>query len=207
MLGLTIGIIITRKKSRFATLLDSLIDVPYLVPSAALGISVGLFWNSPIAPIGFFNIQVPDVILVIFVHTAMIFPFITRNIVGGLEEFDVSIEETARTLGAKPLSVFKDLTLPAIKGSILAGAVMAFTRSVGETGATSAVSQLQTAPVFIVNQIKTTNYGLAALATLFLTIIGYLFIICSKLLINSAGVKKTLSKFKLIFSTKNNIVS
>ena len=207
MLGLTIGIIITRKKSRFATILDSLIDVPYLVPSAALGISVGLFWNSSIAPISLFNIQVPDVILVIFVHTAMIFPFITRNIVGGLEEFDVSIEETARTLGAKPFSVFKDLTLPAIKGSILAGAVMAFTRSVGETGATSAVSTLQTAPVYIVNQIKTTNYGLAALATLLLTVIGYLFIICSKLLINSAGVKKSLSKFKLIFSTKNNIVS
>ena len=205
LLGLTIGIIITRKQSRFSVILDSLIDIPYLVPSAALGISVGLFWNSSIAPIGYLGISVPAVILVIFVHTAMVFPFITRNIVGGLEEFDVSIEETARTLGARPFSVFKDLTLPAIKGSILAGAVMAFTRSVGETGATSAVSNLQTAPVFIVNQIKVADYGLAALATLLLTVIGYLFIITSKLLINSASVKETISKLKLRLSNKDNV--
>ncbi len=207
LLGLTIGIIITRKKSRFSLILDSLIDIPYLVPSAALGISVGLFWNSPIAPISYFGIRMPSVILVIFVHTAMVFPFITRNIVGGLEEFDVSIEETARTLGARPFSVFKDLTLPAIKGSILAGAVMAFTRSVGETGATSAVSSLQTAPVYIVNQIKVVNYGLAALATLLLTVIGYLFIITSKLLINSSSVKQSFMKFKQHFLNQNKVTS
>lgn len=205
ILGLTIGIIITRKNSFFSTLLDSLIDVPYLVPSAALGISVQLFWNSSIAPTKALGITIPDLILVIFVHTAMIFPFITRNIVGGLEEFDVSIEETARTLGAKPFSVFKDLTLPAIKGSILAGAVMAFTRSVGETGATSAVSSsIHTAPVFIVNHIKTGSYGLAALATLLLTVIGYLFIIISKLIINSSSVKQSLDKLRK--KSKNNKV-
>ena len=207
LLGLTIGIVITRKNSRFSILLDSLIDVPYLVPSAALGISVQLFWNSPIAPISYLGVKVPDILLVIFVHTAMIFPFITRNIVGGLEEFDISIEETARTLGAKPFSVFKDLTLPAIKGSILAGAVMDFTRSVGETGATSAVSNLQTAPVYIVDKIKSSDYGLAALATLLLAVIGYLFIIVSKLIINSASVKELFSKLKQNPSKDEKVIS
>lgn len=197
-LGLTIGIFITRKQSRLSGILDALIDVPYLVPSAALGISFFLFWKSGIAPIRFFNIGIPDLLLVIFVHTAMVFPFITRNIVGGLEEFDVSIEETARTLGAKPFQVFRNLTLPAIKGSILAGAVMAFTRSVGETGATLAVSSLQTAPVYIVNQITSTtpNYGLAALATLILTVVGYFFIMLSKILVNSKGIKQFFKKLR-----------
>ena len=208
-LGLTIGIIITRKHSVFSAILDSLIDVPYLVPSAALGISVFLFWKSDIAPIQFLGIEIPDLLLVIFAHMSMIFPFITRNIVGGLEEFDVSIEETARTLGAKPFSVFKDLTLPAIKGSILAGAVMAFTRSVGETGATLAVSSLQTAPVFIVNRIKDSppNYGLAALATLMLTVIGYTFILISKIIVNSASIKQNINKLKAIIFKENKSVS
>jgi thiamine transport system permease protein len=201
MLGLTIGIFITRKHSRFSTILDALIDVPYLVPSAALGISVFLFWKSDLAPIHFLGFDIPDFILVVFAHMSMIFPFITRNIVGGLEEFDVAVEETARTLGAKPYSVFKDLTLPAIKGSILAGAVMAFTRSVGETGATLAVSSLETAPVFIVNQIKaaTPNYGLAALTTLVLTIIGYTFIMLSKIILNSNDIKKNIKKMRVFF--------
>ena len=195
-LGLTIGIYITRKKNILSKLLESLIDVPYLVPSAALGISVFLFWKSDLSPVIFLGITIPDFVLVVFAHMSMIFPFITRNIVGGLEEFDVEIEQTARTLGAKPFGVFTGLTLPAIKGSILAGGVMAFTRSVGETGATLAVSSLETAPVFIVNQIKssTPNYALAALTTLVLTVIGYFFIIISKLILNSQEVKLFINK-------------
>ena len=208
-LGLTIGIYITRKKNHLSAILDALIDVPYLVPSAALGISVFLFWKSDIAPIRLLGLEIPDLLLVIFAHMSMIFPFITRNIVGGLEEFDVAIEETARTLGARPFQVFKDLTLPAIKGSILAGAVMAFTRSVGETGATLAVSSLQTAPVYIVNQItaSTPNYGLAALATLLLTAIGYIFIMISKIIINSNSIKNYVKKIKISFTRKNMNIS
>ena len=44
---------------------------------------------------------------------------------------------------------------PLVKPSILAGAVMAFTRSIGETGATISVSdKVETAPVLIVNYTK-----------------------------------------------------
>jgi ABC-type sulfate transport system permease component len=162
-----------RKNSRLSTLIDSIIDIPYLVPSAAVGISVFLFWKSSISPLAItclfgYCIAIPDIILVIFAHMAMTFPFIARNVVGGLQEFPESIEETARTLGASPIQVFYQITLPSIKGSVLAGAVMGFTRSVGETGATLAVSSLETAPVYIVNQIKVQNYSVAAMATLLL---------------------------------------
>ena len=187
LLGLPIAIFITRKNNRFSSLVDSIIDIPYLVPSAALGISVGLFWRNP------YTNWLPDIVLVILVHTAMVFPFLARNIVGGLEELDIKIEETARTLGATPLQVFNNITIPSIRGSILAGAVMAFTRSVGETGATSAVSStLQTAPVYIVNSIKGGEYAVAAMATLMLTTIGYIFILLAKLIINSAQIKRDL---------------
>ncbi|MHA2363219.1 MAG: ABC transporter permease [Candidatus Hodarchaeales archaeon] len=204
IIGVPMAIFITRKQSRITPVIDSLIDVPYLVPSAALGISVYLFWKSDSSILSIFttiglNIQIPDILLVIFAHMAMTFPFIARNVVGGLEEFEVSIEETARTLGARPLQVFKDITLPSIKGSILAGAVMGFTRSVGETGATLAVSSLETAPVYIVNQIKgdPPNYAIAAMATLLLMIVGYLFIWTTKLIINSAQVKKDIQQILL----------
>ena len=187
LLGLPIAIFITRKNTRFSSFVDSIIDIPYLVPSAALGISVGLFWRNP------YTNWLPDIVLVILVHTAMVFPFLARNIVGGLEELDIKIEETARTLGATPLQVFNNITIPSIRGSILAGAVMAFTRSVGETGATSAVSStLQTAPVYIVNSIKGGEYAVAAMATLMLTTIGYIFILLAKLIINSAQIKRDL---------------
>ena len=70
---------------------------------------------------------------------------------------------------------------------------MGFTRSVGETGATLAVSSLETAPVYIVNQIKNyQNYSVAAMATLLLMIIGYIFIFTTKAIINSGQLRKDL---------------
>ncbi|OLS20017.1 MAG: Sulfate transport system permease protein CysW [Candidatus Heimdallarchaeota archaeon LC_3] len=196
ILGIPIAIFITRKKSVLSPLIDAIIDIPYLVPSAAVGISVFLFWKSSISPLTItclfgYCIAIPDIILVIFAHMAMTFPFIARNVVGGLQEFPESIEETARSLGATPLQVFYQITLPSIKGSVLAGAVMGFTRSVGETGATLAVSSLETAPVYIVNQIKNDqNYSVAAMATLLLMIIGYIFIFTTKAIINSGQLRK-----------------
>lgn len=208
MLGIPIAIFITRKSSRFSSLVDSIIDIPYLVPSAAVGISVFLFWKSDISPLAVpcalgVCLSIPDILLVIFAHMAMTFPFIARNVVGGLEEFPISVEETARSLGANPLQVFYQITLPSIKGSVLAGAVMGFTRSVGETGATLAVSSLETAPVYIVNQIKNDqNYSVAAMATLLLTVIGYFFILITKAIINSEQLRKDLEVFKRWLKSK-----
>jgi ABC-type sulfate transport system permease component len=74
------------------------------------------------------------------------------------ERISVDMEEAARTLGAKPFSVFTTIVLPLTKYSILSGAIMVFTRSVSETGATVAVlapdSPLKTAPVVLVNWVR-----------------------------------------------------
>ena len=92
-------------------------------------------------------------------HISMTFPFIVRNTIGGLEELATEYEDVARTLGAKPFQTFRNITLPVVKFSIIAGAIMSFTRSVGETGATLAVSpESTTAPVFIVNLIKSGRF-------------------------------------------------
>ncbi len=184
LLGIPMAIFVTRKKSWLTQLVDSLIDVPYLVPSAALGISVSIYWGSPLTN------WLPEIMLVVLAHMSMTFPFITRNAIGGLEELDVAIEETARTLGARPLQVFTEITLPSVKGSILAGAVMGFTRSVGETGATLAVADVETAPVFIVNSVKNGDYGSAAITTLVLSIFSYVFILIAKMLLNWEQLRK-----------------
>ncbi len=88
---------------------------------------------------------------------------------------DPGLDETSKTLGAKPLQSFRRVTFPVIKPAILAGSIMAFTRSVGETGATQAVSpQAVTAPVYIVNLLnaKTGNFYLAALSVSILTVVS-----------------------------------
>jgi thiamine transport system permease protein len=172
-LGVPMAILITRKNHIFSRILDALVDIPYVVPSAALGFSVGLFWTTQII------FPTNEFFFIIMAHISMTFPFIVRNTIGGLAELDPAYEDAARSLGARPIQTFRHVTLPVVKFSIIAGAIMSFTRSIGETGATLAVSpESITAPVFIVALIKGAepDYFFAALTTMILILISSLLI-------------------------------
>ncbi|MHA1966778.1 MAG: ABC transporter permease [Candidatus Hodarchaeales archaeon] len=172
-LGVPMAIFITRKDHIFSRIMDALVDIPYIVPSSALGFSVGLFWTTQIL------FPSNELFFVIMAHMSMTFPFIVRNTIGGLAELDTSYEDAARSLGARPFQTFRNVTFPVVKFSIIAGAIMSFTRSIGETGATLAVSpESITAPVFIVDLIKQAepNYFFAALTTIVLILISSLLI-------------------------------
>ncbi len=182
VMGVPLAILITRGRMRWlGRILDAMVNIPYIVPSAALGISLSLFWSAQ-------KTIVPSLlVLVTLAHVAFTFPFVVRNVVGALEQLDPATEETARTLGAKPVQVFRRVLLPAIRPAILAGAIMAFTRSLGETGATQAVAgtNLETIPLLIVNIItsRTPQYYEAALAQLALLGVSFAAILAMRLVV------------------------
>jgi molybdate transport system permease protein len=64
------------------------------------------------------------------------FPLMVRAIRLSIEAVDRGLEDAAATLGANPFWVFTTITLPLVSPGILAGAVLAFARSLGEFGAT-----------------------------------------------------------------------
>ena len=171
--GIPMALYIAKNRtSKLSQLLDVFVNIPLIVPTAALGFSLGRFWNT-VDPAA-----MPPIVLIILSHVAFTYPLVVRNVVGAVEGIDPAYEETARTLGAKPLQSFRRVLLPMIKGSILAGAIMAFTRSLGETGATLAVvANANTAPVFIVNLVNDQSYYLAAMACIILIIISYVFML------------------------------
>ncbi len=179
LLGIPLAILIVRGRfKKLNAILDVLVNVPYVVPSAALGISLGLFFRD-------MGIRGFDLFLVIMAHIVFTFPFIVRNVIGGLEGLDPGYEDTARTLGARPFQAFKRIIFPMIKPSILAGAIMGFTRSVGETGATLAVSlDVKTAPILIVNYTNPASRDLytAGLLIAILTIVTAFAILLMRLL-------------------------
>ncbi|MHA2247018.1 MAG: ABC transporter permease [Candidatus Hodarchaeales archaeon] len=184
-LGVPMAILITRKNQGFLSrVLDALVDIPYVVPSSALGFSVGLFWTTQIL------FPANELFFIIMAHISMTFPFIVRNTIGGLAELDPAYEDAARSLGAQPIQTFRHVTLPVVKFSIIAGAIMSFTRSIGETGATLAVSpESITAPVFIVALITGAepDYFFAALTTVILILISSLLIF----VLRKKGKRKT----------------
>lgn len=148
IMGLPMAILIARRKLGAvpSAALDVLVNIPLIVPSIALGVSLAIFWKH-------LNI-VPELWLLIFAHLAITYPYFVRSMSAAVERISADLEEASRTLGAKPLGVFRTIILPLTKYSILSGAVMVFTRSMSETGATVAVATtLRTAPVVLVDWV------------------------------------------------------
>ncbi|MDD4222473.1 MAG: ABC transporter permease subunit, partial [Candidatus Methanomethylophilus sp.] len=114
------------------------------------------------------------VVLVILGHISFTYPLVVRNITGAVEEVDPAYEETALTLGSKPLETFNKVLFPVIKPSVIAGAILAFTRSLGETGATRAISSsVNTVPIYIVNLVDAGSNPAAAMCSIVLIAICF----------------------------------
>ncbi|MBD3804935.1 MAG: ABC transporter permease subunit, partial [Thioclava sp.] len=89
----------------------------------------------------------------------MAFPLMVRAIRLAIEAVDPKLEEAAATLGASRLWVFATITLPLIVPGILAGAITAFAKAMGEFGATitfvsNIPGQTQTLPLAIYSQLQ-----------------------------------------------------
>lgn len=160
--GIPFAFIVTRRKwGRVITILDTILDIPIAIPSAALGFATFLFWG----PAGL-NIFKTGFFMILFVHIAFTFPYMVRPIIGVLESSNKGVEEAARTLGASNLTVFRRITLPNIKQGIIAGCIMVFTRSLGETGATIVVmGNIRTVPVLIVDWVEANAFPSAIFAS------------------------------------------
>ncbi|HVN85032.1 MAG TPA: ABC transporter permease [Candidatus Binatia bacterium] len=72
----------------------------------------------------------------VLAETFVAMPFFVLTVEGGLGSMDRRLEDAARTLGAGRWTVFRRVTLPLIRPSLVAGAVLCWARALGEFGAT-----------------------------------------------------------------------
>ncbi len=73
---------------------------------------------------------------VIVAQTFVAMPFLVITVEAAFRQLDTRFEDAARTLGASRWYVFRRVTLPAIRPGLIAGAVLAWARALGEFGAT-----------------------------------------------------------------------
>jgi len=146
VIGLPMAILIARRKigNGPSAVLEMLVNIPIIVPSVALGASLLIFWKES----QIFKF-IPEIWLLILAHLSITYPYFVRSMSAAVERISVELEEAGRTLGAKPLGIFRTIIFPLTKYSMFSGAIMIFTRSVSETGATLVVSDLKTAPVLL----------------------------------------------------------
>jgi thiamine transport system permease protein len=121
------------------------------------------------------------------VHALVGFPFVLRAVLPALKSIPDDIREAAAMLGASPGKIFRYIDLPLISGALTAGAVFAFTISMGEFGATifTAGPRTPTIPLAIyrfLGQPGAMNYGQAmAISTLLMAVTAAGFILIEKI--------------------------
>lgn len=209
LVGVPIAWILARYEFRGKNILDTLVDMPMAVPTSALGFSIYLFWGTNNGLSRLFNSQVGFVsqgtLLIMLAHVAFTFPYVTRSIKGIITDLDLNLEKAGKTLGASPFTIARMISLPMVKEGLLAGTVLAFTRSLGETGATLIVSGVyQTAPVVIVSWMKGLKIPTTAFLALILILISLTLLTLVRLFARKVGLpwSKVFPKFERKLSSK-----
>ena len=170
VIGVPMAMYIARhREGKLGQLLDGLVNVPLIIPTTALGFSLFLFWGSLGLDSSF------DLVLVILGHISFTYPLVVRNLIGSIEEVDPAYEEVSMTLGAKPFQAFRKVLFPIIKSAVIAGGILAFTRSLGETGATTSISDtVNTVPIYITHLVEDGLYTEAAMCSIVLILICFI---------------------------------
>jgi sulfate/thiosulfate transport system permease protein len=179
--GTAIAWVLVRDRFRGKSLLNVFIDLPFALPTIVAGLTL-LALYGPRGPIGV-NVAYTRAALVL----ALLFvtlPFVVRAVQPVLLELDTEMEEAARSLGARPVTVFRRIVFPNLLPAILSGGALAFARAVGEFGAVVLISgnqpfRTEVASVYIFGQIESDNVTAAAAVSVVLLLIslGVLFFI------------------------------
>ncbi|HNY16052.1 MAG TPA: molybdate ABC transporter permease subunit [Treponemataceae bacterium] len=129
---------------RLKAILDVLFTLPMILPPTVLGFGLLLLLgrNGPIGR-AFLSIGVRIVFswgATVIAATVVAFPLVYRTVRASFEQIDSAILNAARTLGLSERSIFCRIMVPMSLPGIVAGAVLAFARALGEFGATLMVA-------------------------------------------------------------------
>jgi len=189
LIGVPLGYILARKQFKGKDLVEDLVTLPLVIPTSAFGFATLMTWTS-ITGIGGllglrkglveFNYVVPIVripFLILIVHITLTFPYVVRIFQSKLEELNPEFEVVSRSLGASVLTTFRSIIFPQALPGLFSGGVLAFARSLGETGATLVVAGVSTtASIAIVKWVKQFKIAPASF-------LGFLLIAIATLLI------------------------
>ncbi len=140
-LGLWVAFLLARGRFPGRQLLNGLVHLPLILPPVVTGYLLLITFGRN-GPLGRFLEDTFGLIFAfrwtgaVLAAAVMAFPLMVRAMRLSIEAVDPKLEEAAATLGASRVWVFLTVTLPLIAPGIVAGAILAFAKAMGEFGAT-----------------------------------------------------------------------
>jgi len=134
-----------------------LVILPIALPGIITGIALNASFNTVLVPLGISF----GLFTVILGHATFCIVVVFNNVVARLRRTGSSLEEAAMDLGAGPFQTFRDVTFPAVRSALVAGALLAFALSFDEIVVTSFTSGpgVETLPQWIFNNLFRPNQG------------------------------------------------
>ena len=142
-LGLLVGWLLARREFPGKVLVEILVQMPMVLPPVVPGLALLMLFGTQ-GPIGGWLERTFGIVLAftwqgaVIASAVMAFPLLVQPIRVAFMLVDARFEQAATTLGATPLDAFRTVTLPLALPGMIAGAVLCFSRSLGEFGATMA---------------------------------------------------------------------
>jgi sulfate transport system permease protein len=177
--GTLIAWVLVRDEFRGKGVVNSLIDLPFALPTIVAGI-VLLALYGPKSPVGVNVAFTKGAILLALLFVTL--PFVVRAVQPVLLELDREMEQAAESLGAGPFTVFRRIVFPNLRPAILAGVGLGFARAVGEFGSLVLITgnvpfKTQVASVFIFSQIESDNVTAAAAVSVVLLLVSFVVLL------------------------------
>lgn len=189
--GLLVAWVLVRYSFPGKRLLDSLVDLPFALPTAVAGIALTAIYSSHgwigqyLDALGIKAAYSPLGVVIALTFTGL--PFVVRTVQPVLEDLDKDMEEAAASLGAGRWQTVIRVLLPAILPAALTGFAMAFARAVGEYGSVVFISgnmpmRTEITPLLIITKLEQYDYAGATAIAVVMLVASFLLLLAINLL-------------------------
>jgi molybdate transport system permease protein len=191
-LGIAVAWLIARREWPGKAVVETVAMLPLFVPPVATGLVLLMLFSrrGPLGSVLQRGLGLEIVFTwraVVLACAVMSFPLLVRTAQAAFQGVSARFEDIARTLGASEWRVFATISLPLATRGIVAGAVLAFARAMGEFGATAIVAGMiprktMTISLSIYQHIQL-GHDAAALPLLFVSIgIVFITVLCGQII-------------------------
>lgn len=181
--GLLIAWVLVRYKFPGKSIVDSLVDLPFALPTAVAGIALTTIYaqngliGSKLEPLGIKVAFTPLGITIALVFIGL--PFVVRTVQPILQDLEKDTEEAAVMLGAHRWRTFSRIILPEIAPALLTGFALAFARGIGEYGSVVFISgnmplRTEITPLLIMTKLEQFDYAGATAIALVMLVFSFI---------------------------------
>ncbi len=182
--GLLLAWVLTQYDFPGKWLLDSLLDLPFALPTAVAGIALAYLFSDQgwlgrfVVPLGWKISYTFNGIVIAMIFVTL--PFVVREIQPVLEQLDFSVQEAAYTLGGGTSTILRRLVLPEILPALVSGFGLVFARCLGEYGSIVFIAgnqpyHTEITPLLIMFKLEAHDYSGATVLALVMLLFSFTF--------------------------------